>query len=108
MGDYCPKACEAIITCIKANPGCGTAADPMCVKRGASSGTANVCTGQWESGSGTPSQAATAVFTCACGVSVPGTGGASGTGGAKSTGGATGTGGKASTGGTTGTGGKGN
>jgi hypothetical protein len=110
MGDYCAMTCSAIITCIRTHPTCGTEADPMCVKRAAGTGTANTCTSQWESGSGSasppgaPAQAAINYFKCACGVSV-GTGGASGTGGKSGTGGS---GGKAGTGGAGGSGGKGN
>ena len=120
MGDYCATACGAIITCIRANPGCGTAADPMCVNRKAGTGAANVCTAQWESGSGSasppgaPAQAAINYFKCACGVSPPNTGtGGKGGGGATSTGGKSGATGGASTsggkggGGATNTGGKG-
>lgn len=73
MGDYCQTACGAIITCIKANPGCGTASDPMCVNRAQNTGSANKCTSEWEGGGGgsdplqPPAQAATDYFNCACG-----------------------------------------
>jgi hypothetical protein len=103
-GGYCAGACTTIITCIQANPSCGTAADPMCVQRGKSTGTANKCTMQWESAGGGslplqgPALAAVGLFECACGMMVPTSGaGGAGTGGASGKGGAGGTSGKAGT-----------
>lgn len=75
MGTYCATACQAIIDCIDDNPMCGTAVDPMCVRR--NGGMPAKCTSVWESGSGTstpvgaPAKTAITFFNCACGGVLP-------------------------------------
>ena len=49
-GDYCRKSCRAVLDCVRKNPGCMTAADPVCTQR--TVGQPNVCTTLWESAAG--------------------------------------------------------
>lgn len=68
-GDYCRKSCRAVLDCVRKNPSCMTAADPMCGLR--TVGRENVCTLQWEMAAGKegkPAQvAAREYIQCLCG-----------------------------------------
>jgi hypothetical protein len=66
---YCLGACTSVVDCVKSNPGCRTAGDPVCAGRNAL-GQENVCTKTWEMVGGTldstPATAARAFIECLC------------------------------------------
>lgn len=66
-GDYCRKACRAVIDCVRKNPSCVTASDPVCGLR--TLGRENVCTMQWEMATGNDGKAQVAAreyIQCLC------------------------------------------
>ena len=68
-GSYCLGACNSVVDCVKRNPDCRTAADPVCAVRNAL-GQPRVCTDPWEMAGGnedsTPSKAARGLIECLC------------------------------------------
>ena len=68
-GSHCLGACTSVVDCVKRNPGCRTAADPLCAKRNVL-GQVNVCTDPWEMAGGNedsaPGKAAREFIECLC------------------------------------------
>jgi hypothetical protein len=66
---YCLGACSGVFDCVKRNPGCSTAADPVCAAREA--GRPKACTTAWESAGESrdsgPSAFAFELIQCLCG-----------------------------------------
>lgn len=68
-GSYCLGTCNAIVDCVKRNPGCHSPADPVCAARN-SLGQKKVCTDTWEMAGGNepsrPASSARALIECLC------------------------------------------